>query len=130
MKEAEPQLKNFIVTVDWGDKIPAYHFFQAESWESLEASDVYINEISKYPPGLEMTVYLDIPDKLFNEKLRAAKKLQKAIDARNTRMFETLDKECDRMEKEGMRPIAFDMGSGELIGFKLQQHEFKRKGRR
>jgi hypothetical protein len=114
----EPKLKNFIVTVDWGDEFPAYHFFQAESWEDLQHSDCYIAVMSAYPPGFEMTVYPDVANVIYEEKLAAAKQFQKYIEKRNSRRMKAFEAAILKREKAGEKLIVADWNSGEMLFFK------------
>jgi len=111
----ELKLKNFIVTVDWGDELPAYHFFQAESWEDLQHSDCYIDAMAAYSAGLEMTVYPDVEEKIFKKLLAEAKLLQNSIEKRNTRRLKAFEAAIKKREKAGEKLLIADWNSGEML---------------
>lgn len=115
----EPKLKNFIVTVDWGDEFPAYHFFQARSLDELEHSDCYIDVMEKYPAGLEMTFHCDIDAKTFNHKLAVAKQFQEEIGKRNKRRdgkrMKAFESAIKKHEKAGEKLLIADWNSGKML---------------
>jgi len=111
----DPNLKNFIVTVDWGDEFPAYHFFQARSLDELEHSDCYIDVMGKYPAGLEMTFHCDIDDKTFSHKLTAAKHFQKEIEKRDEKRMKAFESAIKKHEKAGEKLLVVDWNSGEML---------------
>jgi len=115
-------LKNFIVTVEWGDEFPAMHFFQAVSWEELECSDAFQKINLSYPSGLEMKVYRDVNNEVFNEKLKCAKEFQKLIDKRNDAKIKAFNESTDRIENEGSKVILADWNEGVIYSMKRGQY--------
>jgi|GEM_PF-4473241 len=107
-------LKNIIVTVDVGERVPDYYFFQAESFEDLENTELYRKTMSVYPDGLEMTIYPNVPLTMFNKKLEQIKELKKVQEQITAEKNRLIKKGCKKLEKQGKQVFLIDW-DGERI---------------